>query len=180
MYDNFMTIVLIALVISLKFIIPSSLLVFPFIGSWANYLLDVVDGDILLGLGLSDATYQTIDKFADLISYVFMLILGLRWKIKKVIVALFIYRFIGQILFFITRDELMFVYFQNFLEPLVMAYTLILVLNKSDEAKAYLAYKKYFFLVWGLVIGYKLWNEWYLHFANIDLSTIFFGFTGGQ
>lgn len=175
-----MAAILIALVISFKFIIPASMLFFPFFGAWANYFLDVVDGDILLSLGLSDSTYQLIDKFADLISYVFMLILGLRWKIKKVIVVLFIYRFIGQILFFITRDEMMFVYFQNFLEPLVMAYTLILVLNKSDQEKSYKAYKKYFFLVWGLVIGYKLWNEWYLHLANIDLSTIFFGFTGGQ
>jgi hypothetical protein len=153
---------------------------FPFLGAWGNYFLDVVDGDILLNLGVSDATYQTIDKFADLVSYVFMLLLGLRWPIRKIIIALFTYRLVGQILFFITRNELMFVYFQNFLEPLVMAYTLILVLNKSNQQKAYAAYQKYFFLVWGLVIGYKLWNEWYLHYANIDLSLFFFGFTGGQ
>ena len=175
-----MEILIISLVISLKFIVPSLMLAFPFAGAWGNYVLDVVDGDILLSLGLTDSTYQTIDKFADLISYIFMLILGLRWPIKKIIIVLFGYRLIGQLLFFITGNELMFVYFQNFLEPLVMAYTLLLVLNKSNPDKAYKAYKKYFFLVWGLVIGYKLWNEWYLHFANIDLSLFFFGFTGGN
>jgi len=127
---------------------------------------------------MSDSTYQLIDKGADLFSYVFMLLLGIRWSIKKVIIALFAYRLIGQLLFFATGEELYFFYFQNFLEPLVMAYALILALNKWDEAKAYLVYKKYFFLIWAIIIIYKVWNEWYLHFANIDLSTLFFGIDG--
>lgn len=175
-----MTLVLIGLVIILKVLIPASMLWWPFFGVWGNYFLDVVDGDILLSLGMSDSTYQTIDKVADLVSYVFMLLLGLRWPIRRIIIILFAYRFIGQVLFFLTRNELMFVYFQNFLEPLVMAYTSLLLVKKGDEQKAYLTYKKYFFLVWAVVIGYKLWNEWSLHFANIDLSLFFFGVTGGQ
>lgn len=167
------------LVITLKFLVPLSMLWFPFIGVWGNYILDVVDGDILLSLGLTDSTYQNIDKFADLISYIFMLVLGLRWRIKNIIIVLFVYRLIGQILFFITLDERVFLYFQNFLEPLMMAYTFLILINKSEE-KAHQVYKKYFYLVWAIVIGYKLWNEWYLHFANIDLSKLFFGFTGGE
>jgi len=165
-------------VISLKFIVPALLLKFPFPAAWGNYVLDVVDGDILQALGMSESTYQLIDKGADLFSYVFMLLLGLRWKIRNVIIILFAYRLIGQVLFFATGNELVFFYFQNFLEPLVMAYTLILFLNKNDETKAYLKYKKYFFLIWTIIIIYKVWNEWYLHFANIDLSTLFFGIDG--
>ncbi|MBI2011947.1 hypothetical protein HYS91_04215 [Candidatus Daviesbacteria bacterium] len=107
------------IVISLKFLIPPLMLIFPFYSLWGNYFLDVVDGDILLSLGMSAVTYQVIDKFADFISYIFMLILGLRWQIKKIIVILFIYRIIGQVLFFITGNELVFFYFQNFLEPLI-------------------------------------------------------------
>lgn len=152
----------------------------PLIGSWGNYFLDVVDGDILLELGLSDFNYQTIDKFADLFSYAVMLIVGFRWSIKRTIIYLFIYRMIGQILFFFTRNEMMFFYFQNLLEPLVMAYSILLFRNKWDDKKAYLSYKKHIILIWIIIVGYKLWNEWYLHFANIDLSTIFFGFTGGM
>ena len=166
------------IVIALKFIIPALLLKFPFAAAWGNYVLDVVDGDILMALGLNDYTYQTIDKFADYVSYIFMLILGLRWRIKKTIIGLFIYRTVGQLLFFLTRNEMMFFYFQNFLEPLVMIYTLLLFRNKS-EGKAYESYKKYFFFIWGIIIAYKVWNEWYLHFANIDLSTLFFGINGG-
>lgn len=166
-------------IIALKFLVPAGLLWHPFPAAWGNYFLDVVDGDILLSLGMSEDTYQTIDKVADYVSYIFMLIVGLRWRIKKTIIVLFIYRTIGQALFFITRNELSFFYFQNFLEPLVMAYTLILF-RQGSEGKAYQTYKRHFKLVWALVIGYKLWNEWYLHFANIDLSLLFFGFTGGK
>lgn len=167
------------LVVALKFIVPILLLWFPFFAAWGNYVLDVVDGDILQGLGMQEYLYQTVDKVADYWSYIFMLILGLRWKIRKTIVVLFIYRTIGQLLFFITRDEMMFFYFQNLLEPLVMIYTLILFKQKS-EAKAYKTYKKHIILIWVIILGYKIWNEWYLHLANIDLSTFFFGFNGGQ
>ncbi|QQS44308.1 hypothetical protein IPM65_01775 [Candidatus Roizmanbacteria bacterium] len=169
----------ITLVIALKFVVPALMLYFPFASLWANYILDVVDGDILQYLGMSDMNYQTVDKTADYVSYIFMLLLGMRWRIKKTVIALFIYRTIGQILFFLTRNELFFFYFQNFLEPLMMIYALILLFQK-DESKAYRVYKKYFFLIWAIIIAYKVWNEWYLHFANIDLSTMFFGIDGAN
>jgi hypothetical protein len=152
---------------------------FPFAGAWGNYVLDSVDGDILLELGLSDETYQTIDKGADYFSYIIMLIVGQRWSIKNLMVLLFVYRTIGQGLFFVTRNERVFLYFQNFLEPLVLVYTFLLVRNKGSEAHAYASYRNHFGLIWIMIIGYKVWNEWYLHYANIDLSTRFFGFTGG-
>lgn len=155
------------------------MLKYSFFGIWGNYILDVIDGDVLLQTGMTDETYQTIDKSADLVSYVFMVILALRWKIKDTAIILFIYRLIGQLLFFATRDEIYFVYFQNFLEPLMMIYVLLIVKNKSEK-RAYALYKKHIVLVWLIILAYKVWNEWYLHYANIDLSLIFFGFTGGS
>jgi len=166
-------------VIGLKFVIPSLMLWNPFLGLWGNYFLDVIDGDILLSLGMKDFAYQTIDKFADLASYVIMFILGSRWKIKRTVAILFFYRMIGQILFFLTRKEEIFFLFQNFLEPLMMIYAL-LVLVKRSEAKAYRTYRRHIVLIWTIILAYKIWNEWYLHVANVDLSLLFFGFTGGQ
>lgn len=171
--------VLIITIVLLKFIIPSLLLKFPFPAAWTNYFLDVIDGDILRALGLSEFFYQSIDKLADYYSYVFMLILGWRWKIRKTIVVLFLYRTIGQVLFFVTRNELSFFYFQNFLEPLVMIYTL-LIFKAGTTLAAHKKYKQHFKLIWGIILTYKIWNEWNLHFANIDLSKLFFGFSGGN
>ena len=165
------------IIVALKFLIPPLFLKFPFQAVWGNYFLDVIDGDILHFLGMNEVTYQTIDKASDYVSYIFMLILGTRWRIRKIIVWLFIYRTIGQILFFITNKEIVFFYFQNFLEPLVMIYALLLFKKKS-ESKAYETYKKHFKLIWGIILAYKIWNEWYLHFANIDLSLLIFGISG--
>lgn len=169
----------IALVIAAKIIIPSLMLLSPLLGIWGNYFFDIIDGDILLSLGLSDATYQTLDKSIDLFTYVLMLIVGLRWHIRKTVIILFCYRLVGQILYFISGNELIFFYFQNFLEPLLLIYTLLIFKNKSED-KAYEVYKKHWKIVWGIVFVYKIWNEWYLHFANIDLSLLIFGFTGGS
>ncbi len=166
-------------VVFLKFLTPPFMLIYPFPAVWINYALDIVDGDILMQFGMNEFTYQMIDKTADYFSYIFMLILGLRWRIRRTIVILFIYRTIGQILFFVTRNELMFFYFQNFLEPLVMIYVL-LIFKKESEEKAYISYKRHFILIWIIILVYKIWNEWYLHFANIDLSMLLFGFNGGK
>ena len=167
----------IAFVVFLKFFVPVLILKSPFWGMWGNYFLDVADGDILHFLGMGELMYQTTDKIADLWSYVFMLLLGLRFRIKKLVIILFAYRLVGQIIFFVSRDERIFFVFQNLLEPLLMAYTLILLFKKSDE-ETYKTYRRHIVLVWVMVIAYKVWNEWYLHLANIDLSTFFFGING--
>ena len=169
----------VVVIVLLKFVVPAFMFVNPFVGAWGNYFLDIVDGDILRALGMSEFGYQSIDKFADLVSYIFMFAVGIRWGIKRPIKYLFGYRMIGQIGFFITRSELWFVYFQNFLEPLVLVYT-FLIFKKRSEKKAHQTYLRHRKKIWGGVIVYKLWNEWYLHYANIDLSTIFFGFSGGS
>jgi hypothetical protein len=68
-------------VIALKFVVPSLMPRLPFFSAWGNYVLDSVDGDVLLELGLSDETYQTIDKAADYYTYIVMVIVGRRWRI---------------------------------------------------------------------------------------------------
>ncbi len=171
--------ILLGIVIALKFLIPPLMLLRPIPSLWANYVLDVIDGDILLSLGMAENIYQNVDKFADLVSYVFMFLAGRRWQIRKTIAILFVYRFIGQILFFVTGDERIFFLFQNFLEPLMLIYALILFKQKSEK-KAYEVYKKHLWKIWGIILIYKVWEEWRIHLANFDLSLFFFGFTGGK
>jgi hypothetical protein len=62
---------------------------------------------------------------------------------------------------------------------LVLIYSLLLFSHKGLEPRAYAAYRNHRGLIWIIITGYKLWNEWSLHAANIDLSERFFGFTGG-
>ncbi len=52
--------VLIAVVVARKCGLPVLLIPFPFLAGWANFVLDAVDGDLLIPLGLSDPVYQQV------------------------------------------------------------------------------------------------------------------------
>ena len=47
-----------------------SIVFYPFIGAWLNFILDTIDGDILIPLGLTDPIYQLVDRL-DLIKRIF-------------------------------------------------------------------------------------------------------------
>lgn len=157
-------------IVALKFLLPVLLIWFPFLSGWANFILDTIDGDILIPLGLEDYNYQTIDKIADYVTYVFMLIVGWKWEIHKEIKATFALRTIGQALFFLTRDEKMFFYFPNFLEPLFLIYATLLFIKKK---KAYSIYRKYIAPIWIFILIYKFQDEYITHIANVDRTTFF-------
>lgn len=155
-----------------KFLLPLAIFWYPFQAPWVNFILDTIDGDILMPLGLSFATYQTIDKVADYFTYIVMLLVGRKWPIGKTILALFLLRTIGQALFFATGNEAVFFFFPNFLEPLFMAYSLLMF---KYQGQAHTKYRQHFWLIWAIIVPYKIWNEWNTHIANIELSEVLFG-----
>ena len=55
----------IALIIAAKVALPLLIVRYPFAAGWANFILDGVDGDLLIPLGLPNETYQPIDKITD-------------------------------------------------------------------------------------------------------------------
>lgn len=97
-----------------------------------------------------------------------MLVVGWKWEIHKEIKMTFALRTVGQVLFFLTRDELMFFFFPNLLEPLFLIYATLLFFKKKQ---AYKTYKKYFWLIWGFIAIYKFQDELITHVVNIDRST---------
>lgn len=143
------------------------MMVNPFIFGWLNFVLDTVDGDLLIPLGMEDTTYQPIDKFADYVTYVFMVVVGWKWFIKKEILVTFALRTVGQALFFITNNEIVFFYFPNFLEPLFLVYATMVFYYKKEK-KAFEKYKKHRPLIWGLIFFYKMQDEYITHVGNVD------------
>lgn len=161
--------ILIGLIIAAKYLLPVGLLWSPFIAGWANFVLDTVDGDLLIPLGLEDPTYQPIDKAADWVTYVFMVAAAWRgrWPILKWIVGLFVFRTIGQALFFITNDEIVFFFFPNFLEPVFLIYATILFFKK-DEAPS--VFERWRIPIAVFTVLYKLQDEYITHVGNFDRS----------
>lgn len=161
----------IAVIIVLKYVLPIGLVYAPFWAGWANFILDTIDGDILIPRGLPDATYQLIDKAADWGTYIGMVVAAYKykWPMRRAILLLFCFRTLGQLLFFITRDERMFFFFPNFLEPLFLTYATLVVFKKKHAPEVY---KKYFWVIWTGVILYKLQDEYITHIGNIDRSEL--------
>lgn len=171
---------LIVFVIVLKFLIPFLIPFFPFVAGWANFVLDTIDGDILIPLGLEDSIYQPIDKIADWCTYVGMVFAAyrLKWPIKKLILGLFIYRSIGQLLFLLTQEEIIFFIFPNFLEPVflvtatILAYKRVIKRIPNWKKAAFDTITRQRWLIAMGVVLYKLQDEYITHVGNIDRSEL--------
>jgi hypothetical protein len=168
--------VTIGAIIALKFLIPVGIVWFPFAFGWANFVLDTVDGDLLVPLGLADSTYQPIDKVADWATYVGMTLAAWRyeWSIRRWVVALFAYRSVGQILFLATGAEWWLFVFANFLEPLFLVYATASFVTKS-EARAAAWFARHRVVIIVLVVLYKLQDEYVTHIGNIDRTELITG-----
>ncbi|MBU1203205.1 hypothetical protein KKH39_04165 [Patescibacteria group bacterium] len=161
----------IVLIILLKFAFPVLILKFPFFAGWANFILDSVDGDILIPLGLEDKKYQLIDKIADYTTYIFIVIWGWKRVIKKEVIVTFLIRTIGQFSFFFTRDEMMLFYFPNLVEPLFLIYATAELFKGREKTAQW--YKKNIVWIWLFILAYKFQDEWFTHVANVDRTEFF-------
>lgn len=180
-------IMLIVFIILLKFLIPALSVFFPFVSGWANFVLDTIDGDILIPLGLNDATYQPIDKLADWATYIAMVIVAyrMRWPFRKLVLGLFIFRSIGQLAFLLTGKEILFFIFPNFLEPFflvvvtALAYKRVIKRLPKWKEATYEWVFKYKWLIGVLVFIYKMQDEYITHVGNLDRSEIIKKLFGG-
>lgn len=165
------------ILVGLRFVVPPLMLWFPIPGVLATLFLDVVDGDLLGWLGMSEESYQFIDKIADFYGYIFMMILGLNWPIRNILAILLTYRTVGQLLFLITNERLVLLLFPNFFEALVLVFIGLMMWRRGVES-AYQTYRTYLWQIWVLIITLKILNEWQLHFAQISISNLLFGISG--
>lgn len=180
-------IVAIVLIVVAKFALPLLIIRFPFAAGWANFVLDSVDGDLLIPLGLPDAIYQPVDKVSDWVTYAAIVILAYRngWPTKKLMLGLFLFRSIGQTGFLITGNELLLAFFPNFLEPLFLVTASILAWERTigrvpdwqDRGFAFLRRQRW--LIGSIIVVYKLVDEYLTHVANIDRSDLLRQLLGG-
>lgn len=172
-HDRGVKVVAIVLIIALKFLIPVGIPFRPFLFGWANFVLDTVDGDLLVPLGLQDGTYQPIDKLADWATYVGMALAAWRgrWLIRRWVYGLFAFRSVGQVLFLITGAEWWLFVFANFLEPLFLVYATAAFFLKTEERTAawFLRHRT---VIVVLVVLYKLQDEYVTHIGNVDRTDL--------
>jgi hypothetical protein len=177
----------IGLIVVAKFALPILIIRFPFAAGWANFVLDGIDGDLLIPLGLLDATYQPVDKLSDWVTYAAIVVLAYRdaWPIRRLILGLFLFRSIGQVGFLLTGNELLLAAFPNFLEPLFLVTVTILAWARVIERRAdwrdrgFAILHRYRWVIGALIVIYKLQDEYVTHVADLDRSDWFRGLFGG-
>lgn len=177
----------IVVILGLKFALPVLIVFFPFAAGWANFVLDSIDGDLLIPLGLADETYQPIDKIADWATYVAIVVLAYRrnWPIKRLMLGLFLFRSVGQIAFLVTGNELFLAAFPNFLEPLflvvasILAYQRVVRRLPDWQEQAFATVHRHRWLIGILVVVYKVQDEYVTHVGNIDRTEIIQNLFGG-
>jgi hypothetical protein len=177
----------IALVVAGKIALPLLIIPYPFAAGWANLVLDSVDGDLLIPLGLEPAVYQLLDKSTDWLTYVAMVSVGFRsrWPIRWLLLGLFAFRSIGQVTFLLTENEIVLALFPNFLEPLFLVTATLLAWNRSVRhradwrERAFGTLHRHRWVIGLLIVLYKLVDEWITHIGNIDRSDLVRRLLGG-
>jgi hypothetical protein len=177
----------IALIVGAKFVVPLLIVRFPFAAGWANFVLDSVDGDLLIPRGLADAVYQPVDKLADWVTYAAIVALAYRsaWPTRRLMLGLFLFRSIGQVGFLLTANELLLAIFPNFLEPVFLVTASILAWGRvvrrlpDWRERAFALLYRHRWLIGVLVVIYKLQDEYFTHVANIDRSEFLQRLLGG-
>jgi hypothetical protein len=179
--------VAIGLIVAAKFALPLLILRFPFAAGWANFFLDAFDGDLLIPLGLSNDVYQPVDKITDWVTYVMIVVLCFRnaWPTRRLMLALFLYRSVGQITFLVTGNELALALFPNFLEPLFLVTITILTFERvvrkvpDWQVRGFGVLYRYRWLIGSVIVVYKLIDEYVTHVGNIDRTELLQQLLGG-
>lgn len=177
----------IVLILLAKFALPVLIVWFPFAAGWANFVLDSIDGDLLIPLGLSDGVYQPVDKITDWVTYAAIVVLAYRtaWPVRRLVLGLFLFRSIGQAAFLVTTDELFLAAFPNFLEPLFlvtatfMAWQRVIRRAADWRERAFGTLRRHRWLIAILIVVYKLQDEYFTHVANVDRSDFIRQLFGG-
>lgn len=117
-----------------RLLFPFFIISYPILGILGSIFLDIVDHTILLIVGLEvhkqkgNRIYQIYDKILDQYYYAFILIhflINYSFTIKITVTILFVYRFLGLLIYSVTKKDIIPVIFQNFFENFALLFLLL-------------------------------------------------------
>lgn len=137
-------------------------------GGIISIIADYIDLNIILALGGDLNQYQNLDKILDLYYLSFEGFIVLTWKelkIKQLAFALFIWRFLGIVLFEITQIRTYLFLFPNLFEVFFLFY----LAYQKIAGRKFLTNPKHsitFWLLLFLLFVVKLYEEYLLHLID--------------
>ena len=162
------------IVIGLRLLVPLTIFkwrVFGALAAPAMDALDVVFVDVLVLLLNEPQTgfgnhYQFVDKWLDMYYLTIEVIVSWWWANKlarNTSIILYLYRFIGMILFEITGIRKLFFFFPNLFENFFLYY----VITEKFFPRLVPTTKKQLAIVLALLYIPKFGQEWMLHYAQL-------------
>ena len=148
-----------------------------FVSVWmatiVNFILDWADGEFFKRAGYKKEEYKIIDKILDLYWYAFIISYAVVNDIPglPILIFLFVYRLVGQILFFIKRKQILLFIFPNFFEIFFYFYLASIVFKPLS---LYLTIPNAIYPM-GIIFLTVMIREYLLHIRDINWSDFFTG-----
>jgi len=160
-------------ILLLRFVFPSLIFIWPFTSIIVSSLLDIVDIEFASNGVTTISKYEKIDKLFDLWWYVTSITYSFfnlhQWFVFLLI--LFVYRFVGDMFFFIKGERKILMFFPNFFES---AFFLFFFSTYFSSINFLIRPNNLYFSLL-VVFLIKIFQEWWIHWAQISIPEDFLG-----
>jgi phosphatidylglycerophosphate synthase len=123
-YCRYMWTLLLWIIAFFRFIVPLFIFSHPIGATLASLALDGIDGYIAFRAGWKHPIYNRYDKLADYWWYVCILLYCAHLPIYPMVLILFLYRSVAQLISIVSGNHAIFLWFPNLLEPFFIGYIL--------------------------------------------------------
>lgn len=156
------------LIFLLRIFVALLIFVWPLLSIILSVFLDLIDADFAYRV-MSKKLYQFIDKNLDLWWYINIIIYSFFYypDYKTYLLILFIYRLIGQLIYYFNRNRRTLLFFPNFFE-----WIFILIFFGENYFPSILKDETYLIISLTIFI-IKIFQEWFLHFADMSIREDF-------
>jgi len=161
------------LIVVLRILAAPLIFIWPLLSVILSFFLDVIDIEFASRKVLNLAEYERYDKALDTWWYLNAMIFSWFYlpSFRLLLLMLFIFRAIGEIIFFVKNDRRIFFLFPNFFENIFF----LIFFSINFKQLHFLLDKEYVFLSLSAVIVIKIFQEWWIHIALISIPEHFFG-----
>lgn len=141
----------------------------PFWAAMFNIFIDAIDGHIFESFGVERNTYEIYDKWLDLWFYIALFVYTLQKLTTSpyylLLIILFLIRLVGTLAFAKFNKEWLLFAFPNLFEPVFLV---VVGFPQLFDWWGNLT-------VFGLIFVLKMFIEWWIHLAKLDLTSLLLG-----
>lgn len=160
-------------VVLLRILVAPLIFIWPLTAIILSFFLDIIDIEFASRKVLTLSEYEKYDKALDLWWY--FNVIAFSWfylpDYKFLLLILFIFRITGSIIFFLKNDRRIFFIFPNFFENIFF----LIFFSLNFKQLNFLLDKKCFLFSISIAIILKIFQEWWVHIAQISIPEYFFG-----